>query len=211
MKLRPFLPRTTLLATGMVALAFLSRDVCAADSPPPEISFTTHTLKEENVEGPDVARTYITAGAKRIVVGAPKDCRLTTDGGGMLILLADAGLDGEIHVRRSPFTPELDLAQNALQYRDAASQANPKDATNLEVLPPVMNPYPYNGWKSLGFTFTYSAYGRSTVRTVSYINLEFGAQIVVTTLSTKRDAEKVEKIARQFMSSWWVMGDGAKR
>jgi hypothetical protein len=29
---------------------------------------------------------------------------------------------------------------------------------------------------------------------------------VVTTLAVKSDAEKVNKIAKQFMSSWWVMG-----
>jgi len=71
----------------------------------------------------------------------------------------------------------------------------------------MMNPYPYNGWKSLGFTWNYAYYGRPMVRTVSYINLEVGVQVMVTTLSSKANAGKAAKLGRQFMSSWWVKGD----
>ena len=83
----------------------------------------------------------------------------------------------------------------------------PQGAIHVEVQQPVLNPYPFNGWKSIGFTWTYSRYGQQMVRTVSYINLEIGTQIVVTTLAGINRAEKVDKIARQFMSSWWVMSD----
>ena len=195
---------------AMLALAFVSSAARAADLQRPEISFTVHQLREENAEGPDMERTYFMAAGRRIVFGTPKGCRLTQDGGGLLILLADTGLDGEIHVNRSSFTPESDLAANALIYRAAASQGVPKGATNIEVKPPMMDLYPYNGWKSLGFTWTYSISGRSMVRTVSYINLKIGVQIIVTTLAEKSNAEKVGKIARDFMSSWWVMGKNSK-
>jgi hypothetical protein len=200
------LKATTLaIAAGIPILSFMPAETWAADSLHSEVSFTVRTVKEENVEGPDVGRTYFMAGGKRIAFGMPKNCRLSTSGSGFLILLADAGLDGEIHITRSPFTPESDLAADALKYRDAATQGMPGGAANVEVRPPMMDPYPYNGWKSLGFTWTYTSYGRPMVRTVSYVNLEVGVQLVVTTLAAKGDAEKVGKIARQFMSSWWVM------
>lgn len=205
MKSRILFSSATILVAGVLALAFTSRDACAADSQRPEISFVVHQLKEENVEGPDVERTYFMAAGNRIIFGQPEGCRLSGDGASLLILPTDAGFQGEIHVRQSPFTPESDLAADVLKYRDAASKDMPEGATNVEVQQPVMNPYPYNGWKSLGFTWTYSSYGRSMIRTVSYINLEVGVQVVVTTLAVKSDAKKVDEITRQFMRSWWVM------
>jgi hypothetical protein len=205
MKERITLRGAAVLLLGLMVMSSTRPDARAAGPQPPEISFAIHRSTEENVEGPNIERTYFMAGNQRIAFGQPKGCRLTNDDRGLLILLTDANLDGEIHVRRSPFTLEADLVADVLKFRDAAAIDVPRDANNVEVLPPVINPYPYNGWKSLGFTWTYSAYGRSLVRTVSYINLEIGAQIVVTTLAVKSDAEKVNKIAKQFMSSWWVM------
>jgi hypothetical protein len=199
--------KASLLVVGMMALAFPGSRAPAADLQHSDISFAVHKLHEENVEGPDVERTYFIAGGKRVVFGLPKACRLTVDSAGFLLLLTDADLDGEIHISRSGFTPEADLASEVLRYREAASMSMPKDATNIELQPPMMNPYPYNGWKSIGFSWRYSFAGRSMVRTMSYINLEMGVQVAVTTLALQRDAEKVNKIARQFMSSWWVMKD----
>lgn len=195
-----------LLLAALLGLATLAPAAHAGAGRPPEISFNILKTTEENVEGPDVERTYILADGKRIVFGQPKDCRITGDGNRLLILLTDAGLDGEISVTRSLFTPESDLAKDALVYRAAGASTMPRGAAGVEVQTPVLNPYPYNGWKSLGFAWNYVSGGRSMVRTVSYINLEVGAQIVVTTLASKKDAEKVEAIAKQFMSSWWVMG-----
>lgn len=201
-------PVATLLAAGLLTLATSSWEAHAQAplSPPPEISFAVNKLLEENAEGPNVERTYFSAGSKKIVFGLPKDCRLSPAGDHLTILLTDTGLDGEIHVARSPFSKEMDLAAEALKYREAAAKDLPGGATNIEVQQPVLNPYPFNGWKSLGFTWTYSSSGRSMVRTVSFINLEFGTQIMVTTLSVKKDSEKVSKLARDFMGSWWVKG-----
>lgn len=195
---------------AFVAPAFLlvcgPRHASAADTLRPEISFNVQRLIEENVEGPNVERTYFMAGGRRVVFWQPKGYRFNVDASGFLLLLADAGLDGEIHVNRSEFTPESDLVTDVLKYREAASKGIPSGATGIVVQPPVINPFPYNGWKSLGFTWTYAFFGRPMVRTVSYINLEVGVQIMVTTLAAKDDAEKVSQIAKQFMSSWWVMG-----
>jgi hypothetical protein len=195
-----------LITAALLGLAAFTPVTRAETGRPPEIAFNIFKATEENVEGPDVERTYFLAGGKRVVFGLPKDCRVSGDGDRLLITLADAGLDGENSVTRSLFTPESDLAKDALVYRAAGVGSMPRGAASVEVQTPVMNPYPYNGWKSLGFTWTYLSSGRSMVRTVSYINLEIGAQIVVTTLAAKKDAEKVDKLAKQFMSSWWVMG-----
>jgi len=205
---RPLLfSRLTLPAFALLAALCVTGDAHGQDGKPPEVSFVARRVKESNVEGPDVERTYFPAGRKRIAFGQPKGCQFTFGDSSLTILLSEAGLDGEIHVSRSAFTPESDLARDALKYRDAATKEMPNGATNVEVQQPVMNPYPFNGWKSLGFTWTYAVGGRSMVRTVSYINLEIGTQVMVTTLSVKKDAEQVGKIARQFMSSWWVMKD----
>lgn len=205
MKLRHWTSRAALLAAGLLALAWTAPGSLAQGAQRPEISFTVHRLKEPNVEGPDVERTYFFAAGKRIVFGLPKECRSTINDNGFLLL--PNGLDGEIQVSRSSFKPDFDLAENALAYRDAAAKGTPKGANQLEVQQPVLNPYPYNGWKSLGFTWTYSIAGRPMTRTVSYINLEVGVQVRVTTLAVKNDSEQLNKIARQFMSGWWVMGD----
>ena len=197
-----------LLGAAVMGLVCGGPRAGGADGRRPAISFNVLKLKQENVEGPDVERTYFAAGAKRIVFGIPKGCRLSMKDGGLLILLMDAGLDGEILVKHSPFTPETGLAANALKYREAAAKEMPQGAAQIEVQQPVMNPYPYNGWTSLGFSWSYASSGRPMVRTVSYINLEIGVQIAVTTLAVKSDAEKVDKIARQFLSSWWVMDAG---
>lgn len=204
--------RQRTVAFGAAALAacilFASLIVSsrADDAAKPEISFALHKSIESGSEGPDAERTYFVAAGKRIALGVPKGCQLS-GGDGLLLLLTDTGLDGEIHVKRSPFTPDLNLAENALQYRATAQKDLPEDAAVLQPSPPVMNPYPFNGWKSIGFTWSFSAFGRSQVRTVNYINLEMGVQIVVTTISAKSDAEKVDKIAKQFLASWWVMSD----
>jgi len=204
--MRPHLwsSQVTILAAGLLALAGPIHEIAAQNAQRPEIAFTVHRLNEPNVEGPDVERTYFLAAGKRIVFGQPKDCHFTFNDAGFLIL--PTGLDGEIQVSRSTFTPESDLAENALKYRESAAKGTPKGATQPEVQQPVMNPYPYNGWKSLGFVWTYALSGRPMTRTVNYINLEVGVQVVVTTLAAKNDAEAVNKIARQFMSGWWVMG-----
>jgi hypothetical protein len=81
----------------------------------------------------------------------------------------------------------------------------PGGATNIQVAQPVMNPYPFNGWKSLGFTWTYGLYGRPMVRTVSYLNLDGGVQVIITTVASQKSAEKIDKMAKQFIASWWVM------
>ena len=201
--------RPLFLGPLILALALTGGQLLAQGAKAPEISFGIHKFKEENVEGPDVERTYIDAGEKRIVIAQPKGCHLSSEGDQLDILLNDSGLDGEIHVSRSAFTVDVDLAVQALKYREAASKDLPRGATNVEVLQPVMNAYPYNGWKSLGFIWTYTMGGRSMVRTVSYVNLEIGAQIVVTTVADRKDAEAVSKIARKFMSSWWVMSNQA--
>ena len=155
-------------------------------------------------EGPEFARTYFMAGGKRIALGVPKGVRLSV-GDGFILLPVDGRFDGEIHVTRSPFATDFDLAKNALEYREAGARETPKGATDVEVQQPVMDPYPFNGWKSLGFHWTYSSFGRPMVRTVNYINLDVGVQIVVTTLAVKKDADKVDKLAKQFIGTWWVM------
>jgi hypothetical protein len=196
---------STVLAVSLSIAIGSPEAEAATDQREAEISFAVQTLREENVEGPDVERTFFWAGSKRIVFGQPKGTRLSPDGGNLLILLTDLGLDGEIHVSPSPFRPDFDLAENALTYRETSAQRLPNGAMGVQVQQPVLNPYPYNGWKSLGFRWEYSFSGRRVVRTVSYINLEIGSQIVVTTLASRDDAEKVVKVAKDFMSSWWVM------
>jgi hypothetical protein len=204
MTFRPSLTRYALLTVGVATLGLLAGQTNADQAQPGEISFALHTLKETNVEGPDVERTYFTIGKKRIVIGQPKGCRFKNENGNLVLVLSDAGLDGEIQVSRSAFTPELDFVASALQYRDAVAKSVPKGASEIVTAPPILNFYPYNGWKSIGIKSTYSLIGRPMTRTVGYVNLEVGAQVTVTTLAASKDAEKVEKLAQQFMSSWWV-------
>lgn len=204
MNTRIFLSRAAVLAAGFLILTFPSRDAGAAGGKAPDIAFGANKIMETNVEGPDVERTYFTAGDKRIAFGTPKGWRLSVSNG-FLLLPVDGSVDGEIHVTHSPFTAETDLTTNALQYRESATRDMPPGAENTQVQAPVLNSYPYNGWKSLGFTWTYAAQGRAMVRTVHFINLDIGAQVMVTTLAARQDAEKVDKVAHQFMSSWWVM------
>lgn len=171
-----------------------------------DISFATHRTMDVNPEGPEFARTYFMIGPKRIAIGIPKAVRLSV-GDGFILLPSDDSFDGEIHIVRSPFDIDFDLAQNVLKYREAGERGIPRGATEVEVQQPVMNPYPFNGWKSLGFTWTYSSFGRPMVRTVNYINHDLGVQILVTTLAAKKDAEKVDKLAKQFVGTWWIMPD----
>jgi hypothetical protein len=203
-KMRHFLLRKAVLAAGFLTLIVPCRNVSAANGKPPEIAFGITRITENNVEGPDVERTYFTAGDKRIVFGTPHGWRLSA-GNGFLLLPTDGSVDGEVHVTKSAFTSDVELTTNALQYRDSATRDMPQGAENAQVQAPVLNSYPYNGWKSIGFTWTYSVQGRAMVRTVNFINLEFGAQVMVTTLAAKQDADKVDKVAHQFMGSWWVM------
>lgn len=215
--------QTTALALGCIALtgaahcapadpATQRSQVQATQAPPPatpaptraEISFVTHRTVDVNPEGPEFARTYFMAGGKRVALGVPKGVRLSA-GDGFILLPVENSFDGEVHVTRSSFGTDFDLAKNALDYREAGAREMPKGATEVEVQQPVLDSYPFNGWKSLGFTWTYSSFGRPMVRTVNYINLDVGVQIVVTTLAGKKDAEKVDKIAKQFIGTWWVM------
>ena len=124
-----------------------------------------------------------------------------------MLLPTEDSFDGEVHITQSPFAVDYDLVQNALAYREAAERDLPKGATDVVANPPVLDTYPFNGWKSQGFSWTYSSFGRPMVRTVNYINLNLGVQIIVTTLARKSDAEKVDKAAKQFIGSWWVMPD----
>jgi len=207
MSARPLSFKTVLVAAGFLALAFVPAKASAADGNPPQISFGAHKLMETNVEGPDVERTYFTIGDNRVIFGLPKGWRLSV-GDGFLLLPEEGTVDGEIHVTRSPFAPDFDLATNALKYREAAAQGMPQGAGKEQPRPPLMDPYPFNGWKSLGFVWNYGGQGRMMVRTVNYINLEakLGVQVMVTTLASKQDSPKVEKAAKEFMASWWVKG-----
>lgn len=199
-----FVEKVVLLAVGAVVFFLPASSRCFAESGPREVSFIVRTMKETNIEGPDVERTYFVIAGKRVVFGTPKGCRLSVEGKDLVILPGELELDGEIRVSPSQFAPELDLAANALKYRDAAASKIPRTAVGIEVQQPVMNPFPYNGWKSLGFTWNYSLNGRALVRTVSYVNLELGIQLVVTEVAGKADAKKLSAIAQQFMRSWWV-------
>ncbi len=204
MKTRSFIP--LVLATAAVTLLIdpAPRAALAAGSQRGVVSFDVHKLEEENVEGPNVVRSYFTVGDRWMIFGVPKGCRLTADGEFMLVP-TDPGVDGEIHVRRSPFPSELDLTDNAAKYGNAVSGQIPEGAQDIEVQPPQVDPYPFNGWHSLGFTCTYTFYGRSFCRTVSYINLDEGVQVVVTGESSPASAEKIGKMAHSFIGSWWTM------
>ncbi len=191
---------------GVIAATsvFLTFSTAKATEAKP-ISFTLRTWDDANSEGPNVKRTFFTVGKKRIAVGLPKGCRFNATEDKLALVLLDADVDGEIYVTASPFSPDVDLATNALKYRDAAQADLPRGASGVATFPPQMNVYSYNGWKSLGFTWTYVLIGRSSIRTITYLNLDVGAQVVVTTLAAGKDTEKVAKIAQQFVSSWWVM------
>lgn len=198
---------TVILAIGVLSMVLLSASAQAAPEPAPDILFNVYPLKEENVEGPDVERTYFKAGSKRIVFGQPAGTYFRIQGSGLTVLFEDGKVTGEIHIGRSPFTSEFPLAENALKYREAGAKGTPAGASNIQVQQPVLDPYPYNGWKSLGFTWTYELFGRRMMRTVSYINLEIGTQLELTTIAEQKYAETVGKIAKDFMSSWWLMDD----
>jgi hypothetical protein len=187
-----------------LSLAFLCGAASSVVAAAPEVSFNVQTLKEENVEGPDVERTYFTAVGKKIVFGKPAGTEFRATDAGFLLVPTEEGVTGEIQVAVSPLTVETDLAQNALTYREAAAKNMPKGAENAEVLQPVLDTFPYNGWKSIGFTWTYSTSGRAMIRDVSFINLEVGVQVMVTTITTKEHSDKVRKLAQEFLSSWWV-------
>lgn len=175
----------------------------APPAKPPEISFVVRKFVETPAEGPDVERTYFLVGYKRVAFGMPRNCRLL--GGEDFRLTPEDGSDSEIQVTRSVFTPESNFAKEAVRYHDVAVRGLPQEVEGENPTAPVMDPYPFNGWKSMGFTWSYSLYGRSVVRNVSFINLDLGVQIMVTTVASKSDAPKIEKLAKQFLSSWWVM------
>lgn len=177
----------------------------AAVSKPVTISFAVNETVEESVEGPDVKRTYFTVGDQRVAFGVPPGCHLNTGGDGFVLTFTETGLDGEVRVSRSSFKPEFDLATNVAKYRDAAFDKVPKGATQVEEQKVEEEPFPYNGWKSLGFIWNYALYGRLVRQSVSYVNLESGAQAVVTTLAARSDADRAENAARQFLGSWYVM------
>lgn len=195
------------LTLSLFAASWPSPTVLGADSSSPEISFALRKLSEANVEGPDVERTYFTIGAARVFIGIPKGCEARLEDGSLVLLMKNPNLDGEVRVSRSPFATDVDMVSNALTYRDADPNRAPKGATDPLPESPALNPYPYNGWKSIGFATNYSLYGKSMRRTVAYLNLDAGAQIVVTTVAAKDISEKVEKVARQFIASWWVKAE----
>jgi hypothetical protein len=197
--------RVTAVAAA-IANSFILAPCAEADSESPKVSFALQTLKEENVEGPDVERTYFTVGADKISVAPPNGCQMRVEDDSLVLILSGLNLDGEIKITQSPFSPGFELTRNALKYRDDGAAALPRGAEQIQVEQPVLNPYPFNGWKSLGFTWNYAFRGRPMLRSVAYMNLEVGAQVVVTTLASKADASKVEAIAKQFIGSWWVMG-----
>lgn len=203
MTFRLFLPLMLMAVAGTAWLDLAPQAAFGADSPHATISFDVHKLEEENVEGPNLVRTYFTVGDQRMVFGVPKGCRLTA-GNEFVLVPTDPSLEGEIHVRRSPFTPELSFVDGAAKYGEAVAGQIPQGAKDADVRAPVANPYPVNGWQSLGFVCTYTFYGRSFQRTVSYINLDGGAQVVVTTEGSPASAEKIEKMAHSFIGSWWV-------
>jgi hypothetical protein len=226
MVVRSLFSKTAAFALGCVALTASSHGAPAEPAPqapgkaapasplpatpapakPVEISFIVHKTMDVNPEGPEFARSYFTAGNQRIAFGLPKGVRLSV-GDGFILVPVEGSFDGEIHVNRSPFGTDFDLAENALKYREAGAREIPKGATDVQVQQPALDTYPFNGWKSIGFTWTYTSFGRPMVRTVNYINLDVGAQIIVTTLAAKKDAEKVDKAAKQFIGTWWMMPD----
>jgi len=170
---------------------------------PPKISFTVQKVMETPAEGPDVERSFFLIGPKRVAFGVPKGCHLQVGDG--FTLKPEDGSDGEIQVTRSPFTREMNFASEAVRYHDFAAREVPQGVEGENPAVPVMDTYPFNGWKSMGFTWSYSLYGRSVVRSVSFINVDLGVQVMVTTTASKKDAPNIEKLAAQFLSSWWVM------
>ena len=200
-------------AVALTLAAVLSSSVAAPPAPrapaaalkPVTISFAVNETIEESVEGPDVKRTYFTVGDQRMAFGVPPGCHLNTGGDGFVLTFTGTGLDGEVRVNHSSFKPEFDLATNVAKYHQAAFDKVPKGATQVEEQKVEEEPFPYNGWKSLGFVWNYALYGRLMRQSVSYVNLESGAQAVVITLAAQSDADKVENSSRQFLGSWYVM------
>ena len=175
----------------------------ASPGKPPEISFEVHKVLETPAEGPDVERTYFLVGSKRVAFAVPRDCHFQSSDG--FALTPDGDSDAEIHVTRSPLTLDANFATEAVRYHEVAAAGLPPGVEGEKPAAPVMDTYPFNGWKSMEFTWSYSLYGRSVVRSVTFINLESGVQVMVTTVAAKNEAAKIEKLARQFLSSWWVM------
>jgi hypothetical protein len=189
-------------------LPFAAAPSCltAQEQKPGVITFTVRKILEENVEGPAVPRTYFLCGRKRIVFGLPKGVRLSEGAASATLLLTDAGADGEVQVSRSPFTPETDFGVMKEKYQEAGAAEIPAGAADVQLRGIEESPYPYNGWSSMGFTWNYSFYGRPMTKTVSFINLEIGIQVKVSTSAVSKDEVKVLDLAKDFMRSWWVMG-----
>src|SRR5690349_9537990 len=136
MRLCDFRLPPALLAAAITLQSLTAAHSAGTEASLPPITFALQTLTEENVEGPDVERTFFRIGADRIAIGKPHGTQIRVEDNSLVLVLTGLGLDGEIHIAQSPFTPSFDLVQNVLKYRDAGASTIARGSEQIEVQTP---------------------------------------------------------------------------
>jgi len=166
-----------------------------------EISWTPR-ITTISAEGAMLTRVYFSDGKNRYALSTDPEIEVEPAGGGAKFTYKK--------VRSATFllraaTPKLELPPEAKKiedYRRAALALAPGGSGDFSQLEESVDSLNINGWRSYRLDFSYNFYGHRHRRSVTFLTLENGQQIVLDTAAEEADFAQAMARSDYLIRSW---------
>jgi hypothetical protein len=121
-------------------------------------------------DGPPQERHYFQDDDKRL--GFRIDKKMTVTGSAMQADFSLTDLaSATIKLRKSPASPGIPFDPKGFEsYKSVAHSLLPAEVTNLTMIDAKPGAISINGWKSVQFTYSYTALGKNYKRSITFLN-----------------------------------------
>jgi hypothetical protein len=170
------------IATTLILVGGLFGEARALDLTPHEITITN--------DGPPMRRYFFQDGEKRMAFRIDKN--MTVDGSTESSAFRFNDTTGaSMKLSKSTLRPQVLFDEKNLEsYRAAARRLLPPDVTNVQLEEEKSDAIAINGWTSRQFVFSYSLFGLSCRRSITFLNYSESEQIVLEIGAAASDYEK---------------------
>ncbi len=170
----------------------------------PALASLDFTLQHKAMpaDGLSLDQVYISDGQSRIFVRPPANWKMYNDAQALEFLPAPTNSRVRVEAYSGPKALTVDQA-GARDLQQMATVQLPAEAKAPVPLPPELNPLPLFGWHTMQVAFRYTYFGQPMRRSVMYLSMIPGRTVQLTVIAPEADYDKIEKQARQFMSSWF--------
>jgi hypothetical protein len=153
------------------------------------LDLTPHEVIQSN-EGPPMKRYYFEADSKRLSFRI--DGKMSLSGNSDTVGFGFGDLkNATMKISRSQTNPSIPFDEKNIHfYRNTARTFLAADATNVQAEEEKPNAISINGWTSHQFVYSYTFFGLSYRRSITFLNYSDTEQFIVDVTATADDYEK---------------------